>query len=257
MMATRKLNRRQTDYLLAGSAGFALGLALAFFLFAMPAHMFEALVSATGLPTILPAAEAPLGMTARIVAASIAGLGVGIAVVMAFLITGRPSEKKRGTAQWTQPISVQTDLIFPDPMPTAEEAAPIRPPAVTFEVLTAPETPVAPVEQPVKDEPIFLDFHAFRAAGRPANDAPPLDLGQWKVIEPSEPVPRAAEARPIHAPATIADDEPISVLMQRLEAGLERRSEQGAAPAQPPKIDPSGAGLRSTLEELRKMAVRR
>jgi hypothetical protein len=258
MMAARKLNRRQTDYILAGSAGFALGLALAFFLFAMPAQMFEAIVEATSLPAILPAAAPPLGMTARIVAASIAGLGVGIAVVMAFLLTGRPSERKRGTtAQWTQPISVQADLAFPDPMPIIEEAAPIRAPAMTLEVPAAPEEPVVPVAQSVKDEPIFLDFHAIRSAGRAANDTPLLDLAQWKVIEPPEPIPPAAEAKPIHAPATIAEDESIATLMQRLEAGLDRRSEQGAAPAQPPKIDPSGTGLRSTLDELRKMAVKR
>ena len=68
MMATRRLNRHQTNTVLAGAMGFALALAVGFFVIAMPDDIFEALIRATGLPSVLAAAAPPFGQTARTMA---------------------------------------------------------------------------------------------------------------------------------------------------------------------------------------------
>lgn len=258
MMATRRLNRHQTNTVLAGAMGFALALAVGFFVIAMPDDIFEALIRATGLPSVLAAAAPPFGQTARTMAAAVGSSIAGASVIALFLLTDRPPTVMRETIR---PFSASSDFdrepvqpiqpieyIVEEPLPVVDIAA---------EQIDEEEA-VAEVEagqrEAVADEtPIFLDFKAIRAAAQPANDAP-LDLGEWKIAD--QEAARPSFSRPITAPAQIAGDEPIAVLMQRLEAGLERRTAQGSAPSTPPTIGQSRAGLRSTLDELRKMAVR-
>lgn len=274
MMATRRLNRRQTNMVLAGAMGFALALAVAFFVVAMPEDVFEGLILATGLPSVLASAQPPLGETARLAVAILSGGVAGIAVIGLFLVTGRQPRRK---AETVRPFSASGDIALEldEPIPAVErenvfipESAPEAETPATPAFIPLPvaeEKPIEieiPVESPpsaekIEDAPIFLDFKAMRAATQPANDAPALDLGEWKVAEPAPEPEQAKPSRPITAPAQIAEDEPISALMQRLEAGLQRRTAQGEALAQPPVINRSGVGLRSTLDELRKMAVRR
>lgn len=264
-MTTRRLNARQINSMLAGFMGFALALAVAFFVVAMPEDIFEGLVAATGLPQFLTMAEPPLGQTARMTVAALTGSLAGMLVIALFLWTGRKPEKK---ADIVRPFSAGGDFV---PLGLAEtvEARPLRPALSSRE-----EDPVSIgnmavveriVEEPAPAEietetdrttPIFLDFTAIRAAGRQPGDAAPLDLGQWKMAEPEQLLAAAPRPRPITAPTQAIEQESISALMHRLEAGLERRSERGAEPTEPPAINKSGAGLRSTLDELRKMAVR-
>lgn len=291
MMASRRLNRRQTNAVLAGSMALTIALAVAFFVIAMPRDLLEGLVSATGLPVILAAAQPPLGETARLILAACGAATVGAAVLALFLLTDRQPARKPEKPETGHPFF--TDLldlpVEPKPAPamtmpsfsrpanvelrtdpaeplhvteiieTVELTEVVEEPLDDEAVAVEPEAVVAEAEPvaPKKDAPIFLDFKAMRAGTPPSNDPSPLDLGQWKFADPvSEEKP--AQPRPITAPARHSgEEESISDLMARIETGLERRAAKGAALTEAPAIDRSGVGLKSTLEELRKMAVRR
>ena len=267
-MASRKPKGRKVGYILAGSMGFMLALALAFFVVAMPADIFEGLITASGLPSIVSAAAPPLGMTARMIVAGLVALIAHAAVIALFLLLDRESHPKQQERE--------TDPVFFTP-PQFEEAsepsaAPLPEPA-RLEILDVAFSPVpSPVTlQPADDSPIFLDFQALRGS-RPI-EAERVELGDWKIVEPGragssssapKPLPQVEQVRPLPstaitapAPAQLGEDESIAALMRRLEAGLERRAQTGAQPAQAPKIDRGSQGLHSTLDELRKMAVRR
>jgi len=304
MMASRRLNRRQTNAVLAFSMAMTIALAVAFFVVAMPRDILEGSVSATGLPVILPAAQPPLGETARLILAA-CGAGMAGAIVLAlFLLTDRQPARKPVTPETGHPFFTDLDMpVEPKPAPvttmpsfsrpanfelrteTAEplniaeiietieltdvveepvavEPVPAEPEPVAFEpepdvvepepVVTAPEAAA-----PQKDQPLFLDFRAMRAGTPPSNDPSPLDLGQWKFAD-SQREEKPVPPRPITAPVRQGgEEESISDLMARIEAGLERRAAKGAPATEAPAIDRSGVGLKSTLEELRKMAVRR
>ncbi len=222
-MAIRRLNRRQTAYVLAVSMGLAIALAVAFFILAMPQTLFEALVVSLGLADAFVAAAPPLGATARIGAAAVAALASGMLVGWAFVVTENTSEEPRRTA--------------PRPIFANEEFG-ISP------IAGAPE----------QDDPLYFDLASIRAgAARPA-DNEPLDLGAWAIDEEPAEI-EAEQTEPTSEP--MSEGESIAALMKRLELGLERRAEADATPELSPKGEPSDANLRSTLDELRAMAMRR
>jgi hypothetical protein len=280
MMAARRLNGRQTGYVLAGSMGLSIAMAFAFFVFAMPSALFESIVIGSGLPTFIAAAEPPLGETARLAVAGVVGLLAGVTVVTLFLLGGRQEDRRRAAAK--RPISAHEDFsAFEAANFSLSQAQPLSVPAAAFEPTPDPVAQTVPadvagdVEEPesesVSDGPIFVDFRAFRDTPRPAPEEP-LELGQWQVVETPKVEPAAAapepfktapptlKAAPISPPTPVRQeeqDESIAALMQRLEAGLDRGVEQGTGASVPPPVPSSPAGLRSTLDELRKMAVRR
>ena len=290
MMASRRLNRRQTNAVLAFSMAMTIALAVAFFVVAMPRDILEGSVSATGLPVILPAAQPPLGETARLILAA-CGAGMAGAIVLAlFLLTDRQPARKPVTPETGHPFFTDLDMpVEPKPAPVTtmpsfsrpanfelrtETAEPLNIAEIieTIELTDVVEEPVAvepvPAEPepvvtapeaaaPQNDQPLFLDFRAMRAGTPPSNDPSPLDLGQWKFAD-SQREEKPVPPRPITAPVRQGgEEESISDLMARIEAGLERRAAKGAPATEAPAIDRSGVGLKSTLEELRKMAVRR
>lgn len=266
----QKLTKRQANFIMTEVSGIILSLAVAFMFVAMPQNVFEGLVSASGLPLILSAAQPPLGETARMVVAALAGSLAGMVVIALFLLLDREPEKKDESVR---PFSASNDLFsfeapsFAKSQVAEEPVAQDEAVSVPFVVLDAPDE-LADFDTKAIEEPIFLDFRAIRAANQPVEESTPLDLTQWKVVEPAPPVKpevkvevnAKAEAevavepkpRPITSPDRRAEDESISSLMARLDAGLDRRTD----PAQPPAINRSGVGLRSTLDELRKMAVK-
>jgi len=274
MMAARKLNRRQADFVLAGSMGMILGLALAFFVFAMPRDVFEGIVSASGLPSMLAAAEPPLGQTARMIMAALAGGLSAILVSVLFLCIDWPAEKKQrpprpafsaaelgslfDEPEAVHPMPLRSAMAILDEEPITEKLEAI--PVLELEEIVdfEPEQPKAEEASSVTDEPIFLDFSAFRSKADTENKPPVIanGLSSAELAKP-EPVKPAVKPMPIPAPNTIPAEESIETLMQRLEAGLERREQDGKAEAQAPTPSLSASGLRSTLDELRKMAVRR
>lgn len=251
----RKLDTRKANFIMTEVLGIVLALAVAFFFVAMPADVFGRLVSASGLPAILPAVAPPLGETARMIVGALAGSLAGMAVILFFLLLDGRSKKRPETVH---PFFVNNDLAPMEMMPSVKakplDIAPEReaPIVAPFEIVSEPSES-EPNE--AAEGPIFLDFRAIRAAAKPMVDQVPLDLGQWRLAEPDA----ASEPRslPITSPDRRTEDESISALMARLEAGLEKRVAHGAAPSKAPEINRSGAGLRSTLDELRKMAVKR
>lgn len=136
---------------------------------------------------------------------------------------------------------------------------------------------------------LYFDLAAIRAASD-ASSGELLDLGQWPTIVESElaetTITPPEEERPAAEPCSVspnppgfdpipepdigpvietacdpvpkaeAHDESISALMRRLEEGLASRNDEGVKPAHAPAIEPMGPRLRSTLDELRRMASR-
>src|SRR5947208_16244659 len=89
---TRGLGRNAFDLPVAALAG----LAAAMIAFAMPADLLGRLVSATGLPHLLPAAEPPLGLKARgAIGIAAAAAAFGLVFMMMRLLdgVGRPKAK--------------------------------------------------------------------------------------------------------------------------------------------------------------------
>lgn len=250
----RKFNKRQANFIMTEAMGIVLALAVAFFFVAMPEDIFERLVSASGLPAILPAATPPLGETARMIVAALAGSLAGMAVILLFLLIDRQPPSQ---SDMVRPFFANSDLSpvrgvpLEDSQPLDRLLAREAPIAVAFEPIEEPSEVQA---QETVAEPIFIDFQAIRAVNRVAGDQP-LDLAQWRMVEPE--IEPETDPRPIPRPDRRVEDESISALMARLEAGLEKRAERGDAPSSPPEINRSGVGLRSTLDELRKMAVKR
>jgi len=243
MTAKSMLTKQQTSYILAGAMGLTIAVALIFFVLAMPADLFEALVSASGVSSVVGAAQPPFGNTARLLSALITGSLFGAVTAGLFLFLDRSAASKK-----TVPTPIRANKEFGN-VPFAEELS-----------FTHAKT-----EQPVQDR-IFFDLAAIRAASHPANDAV-MDLGQWPIIDDAVEVQStetsAAQAvivektAPEEISAVHEDDESIGALMRRLEAGLENRTKWGRAPDEAPVHEAMSPRLRSTLDELRKMASQR
>lgn len=93
---------------LAGAAGkSSLDMAMAalaaasvgFVTFAMPDDLFAGLVTASGLPALLPAAEPPLGTTARLAVVAAAAIGAFLLVSLALRALGQPAGPKAAKAE--------------------------------------------------------------------------------------------------------------------------------------------------------------
>lgn len=133
--------------------------------------------------------------------------------------------------------------IVSDPEPVAEPAS-----AESAPMAFAPDQPEMVEDEPVASEPIVSESPAV---------APP----------PAEPVADPSAA-PIQAERRPTGDESIAALVQRLEAGLERRklalasSRDDLLPASEPVIDPApiapdiDAALRDALGTLQRMTAR-
>lgn len=184
-----------------------------------PLWLFERGVVVSGLPALLPAAQPPLGQTARILSAVAAGLGVaallwGLLYILRAFIKRKAPPKARGMRiEATKPFVTKG--------------------AATF------DTGIAPLSR--KREPIFAErdlgapFMSDEAIASPTFKPLPATPIEPEVFLPAveqQPVPDAAllasELR--EAPAVlpfVAGSETIAGLMARLDAALERRSAQG------------------------------
>jgi hypothetical protein len=260
---TRGFGRNAFDLPVAALAG----LAAAVVAFAMPADLLGQLVSATGLPHLLAAAEPPLGLKAR-AAIGIAGAAASFGLVFLMLRMldsagrakakpepeideDRPRLRRRDLhpdAPVCRPISATRDFGEPAPPPLAPPAEP-----------HAPAWLVEPAPPPEADGRLAQEWSA-----KPEE---PLELTErpapsW-LAEPDPPAPEAVapelEPRPVPADASLDD------LMRRLEQGLARRNtRQVFAPAVPrqhapaPQVFPEANDdrLQSAIESLQRFAAR-
>lgn len=221
-------------------------LSVAFVAFAMPDALFSGAVEASGLAALLPAAQPPLGTTARL-AVVVAG------AVAAFLSTwlllralggGVPRLRRQRPEEVETPaFRLRRADFHPD--------APLRRPLVAGLELGEPHAP----EEPAAAESPGL------SPIEPASDFDEV-LEDEALDVPEEPDDAIAD------PPMELEEPTIAHLMQRLELGLIRRQQQDWPPVQeddqpvaadespdmPPAVDDR---LRSALSALQKMAARR
>ena len=277
----RGAGRNALDLPVAGLAA----LAAAFAAFAVPQDILSRLVIATGLPSILSAAQPPLGLTARVV------LAIGAAVILFGLVflllrlldrSGMSASQEKEEeapprlrrrdfhpdAPAPRPISAARDLGEPAPpeVPRAttplwlEEAAPVVAPVIEPEPAFEPEPgPTATFEpEPILEpEPVAEIWHEPQPFVAPEPEPTPVPEAAF---EP-EPEPAPRPAPPAEMPTS------ISVLMERLEQGLARRriiEPAPVVPAAPPRVFPEAPGpadapddrLQSAIASLQRLAAR-
>lgn len=199
-------------------------LAALFVAFALPADALSGIVGASGLPSLLPAAEPPLGLTARI-AIGVAGAASAFGLVFLLLrVLDRSGlEPRKGRADGPK---LRRRDFHPD--------APVSRPISAAREFGEPAPPVRPSEP----TPLWLA----------EADPEPAEF----IAEP------AAEPAPVPAPAPAADSaSSLPELMERLERGLARRRSP-SAPQSAPQVFPQAGDerLQSAIDSLQRLAAR-
>ena len=237
------------------------GLATAFAAFVAPADLLGDLVAASGLPSLIPSAQPPLGFTARLaVGAGGALLAFGLALALLRWLGrfGRRGDDALELVDEAEPPRVRRRDFHPD--------APPRPPILAVadlgEPMPQPQAEAPPEPEP---EPEPAEEQAFEPEPEPRRHAwlpepPPAPI-------PPEPVPEP-EPEPVPAPSFGTS---IPELMERLERGLAlRRSPPSAPPAAPPAPTPAPPApqsaapfqdlgderLQSAIDSLQRLAAR-
>src|SRR5688572_18173808 len=110
------------------------GLAVAFLAFAAPAELLGDLVGASGLPSILPSAEPPLGLTARLSLGAAGAIAVFAATFLLLRWLGRAGTRRAEEAAVHADVEaprLRRRDIHPD--------APSRPPLLAVHELGNPD----------------------------------------------------------------------------------------------------------------------
>lgn len=248
---------------LTPSLGIAAAACAATICLVLPSATLEALVLTSGIPAIVPAAEPPLGYTARVALAMITGGAAGAIVWLAAFLAfgGEGLVTLRPRAPRLAPIST-VESTAPAPVLRRADAHPDAPPRAPLNAAQElgdwfQDPPAPPVERALPRD-LDAPLAAFDPAAIPdvaAAPQPPVASLQPRAIrtdlEPGERIdafelPRPAvqaDPAPIAAPRT---DATIHALLDRLERGVAARRDGGGS-------RPSVAG---TLDELRQLATR-
>jgi len=228
------------DLAIAAFAAVAIGFAG----FALPEWRLFQLLSLFHVPDLLPFANPPLGLKARLATAVLFGSAAfaGVFFLMRLLDKMPPARDPQDADETVEaPIRLRRADAHPD--------APARRPLVArdlgepleLDVIAEAATPFA-AHEPISArarEPELVEFVEV--------EAPPAPRFERVAAPPSPIDPAVAEAAPAPAPeptVALASDLPpssedsLSTLMQRLESGLRRRDNavppQVPAPAVPP-----------------------
>lgn len=265
--------RRAGSISLDGGVALLAASSVAFLAFAMPTDLFSRLVTDSGLPSLIAAAEPPLGMKARLAAVA-AGAFITFAAVWVLL---RALDRAAAAPRRYDAVNLSAEApklrradLHPD--------APPRRPLFASQDFGEPSDDKAEEEEyfpAAADEPLELDspisdpqpesaFEPAPAFDTPLRDAPqtePEIEGEPEMFAgpTAEPAPRPDALASLAAPLPDAADESVANLMQRLEGGLVRREGgQNAdhAPGAPAPGQPAGHRLRSALNDLERMAKR-
>ena len=245
----------------AGEGGFdkpvaaLAGGATAALLMLMPIDVLQNLVVDSGLPSLLAAAEPPLGMKAKLLIALVAAMIASGAVYGVMRLLGRkPARPTRWGAEEAEtqfepaPRMRRRDLHPDAPMP-----API----------SALRDLGVPVDETVIEAPLIL------SEPLPEPEVEELVLSEEEAVE--EPVAVAAPET-VERPERAQGEESIAELLARLERALEKKPlpqwlEQATVQPQPPAqaqsapvpaneeaAEPMDTRLRSALENLKRFA---
>jgi len=221
-------------------AGLA-ALALAFFTYAMPDDLFSSLVSRSGLPGLVAAAEPPLGMKARAAVIAAVAILIFAAVLLLFRaidrISARPTKVTTDTEDAEAPRVRRADA-HPD--------APARRPLLAGRDLgdyVEPEEKdddfdLPPVEEKFADLDV-RPLPGFLAAEEA--DAPEAAIENPPVFHAQPSCDTDIDTLVSQLPdiGEIGGHESISELMQRLESGLSQR--ELSAGAEPVSAEPAPA----------------
>jgi hypothetical protein len=246
-MASRPLSSFRTErYALDLPVAALAGLAVAFAAFAVPSEVLAELIGVTGLPQVLPAAQPPLGTTARIALAAGGALTV---FALAFLLL-RWLDRFAASAPAARPAPAEGPRLRKrDGHPDAPAVRPIS----AIREFGEPASPLAVKRKPEAAEPVEFP----EPSAPPALAEPTAPAAVAEPAAPAAPAARimpAASAEPIRPPS-------LAELMARLEKGLaERRSEPEAdtlAPPAPQAFPEAGDDrLQSAIENLQRLASR-
>jgi len=286
MMATRSLatafpigGRNALDLPVAALAG----LSVAFVVFVAPAQLLGDLVGATGIASVISAAEPPLGLKARI------AIGVGAAAVvfaLAYFLMraidriGAPRaevKEEDGDEPVTSrlrrrdlhpdapprpPLLATLELCDPEPRnddwlqsPDQAKVSPPQPAARWADRWPEPATPApVPAAKPSPlAEPIGEEAFVPAAPAAPAKSTSPPAPAPVAGPAPTPTPTRSAEPAPTES-ARLSLEE----LMERLERGLVRRRAASSGPvlADPATDEPADDRLQSAIESLHRFAAR-
>lgn len=237
------------------------GLSVAFAVFAAPADLLAELIGATPLPSLLPAAEPPLGLDARI---AIGAAGAVAMFAFAFLLLrwlDRFGRRRAETAEAAEDAAIDMEMPRLRRRDFHPDAAP-RPPLFAGAELGEPE--------------LELSSEAEAAASQTepeAVDPPPPEPPQYlrrawlpgSTAQEAAPQPTAGPAIEPAAPEPPQRGNSIGELLERLELGLARRRMPApVAPAAaavepverevfPPATDDR---LQSAIDSLQRLASR-
>lgn len=260
------LSERAFDPGLAALAGLSAG----FVAFAMPESLFSSLVEASRLPDFIPAAQPPLGETARFAAIGAAALLAFVAVWGLMTALGRlPAPRKPEAEPEAEAPKLRRADAHPD--------APARRPLLARDLGEPLELEDFP-EAPAEEEPAFTEAEhrplpAFLVPQAPEPQPAAQAEPEWAKAEPvpePEPAPEAAmEAEPLQISELAAQlpeteeesDQSLSQLVNRIEFGLSRKRQALPASAELPSAEESpveqekvGHRLRSAINDLQKIA---
>jgi hypothetical protein len=199
-------------------------LAVGFVAFAMPDALFTDMIVASGLPSMLPAAQPPLGMTARSGIAVPAAFGVFLAtwLLLRSLNGAKPRPRREAGEIDAAPLRLRRADAHPD--------APSRPPLIAGLELGEPEP--AEEEAELWEPEIEADYVAEDPAESPLELEPPSLSELMQRLELG--LVRRQASR---APAYLADEPEVE---------------------EPTAVEPSEVDerLQSALDGLRMMAAR-
>jgi hypothetical protein len=217
--AVRGMGRNALDLPVAALAG----LAIVFVTIAVPGDFLSTIVNGTGLPSLIPAAAPPLGLTARVCVAIGGAFGAFGLVFLLLRLLDRTGFEKESASR---PVEID------------EEAPKLRRRDVH---------PDAPGRRPIS---AARDLGEPAPPERPKSAPPPI----WLAEAEPEPV---AEPQPVVAPEP-APASSLGELMERLERGLARRETRPAAAAAAPQVFPEARDdrLQSAIDSLQRLASR-
>jgi hypothetical protein len=187
-------------------AALFLGTAAAAAIAVLPVGTLESLVTDSGLPAILSAAEPPLGLTARLVLA--AGAGAGVAVIVWFALFILLGTRGLSVGKEAEPVRVRRADAHPDAPPRAPLLA-TRDLGTPFLEVTAPRPEEKPEPVAVREpyrEPLFAPLPAPVHVVAAEGIVPPEPLVLSEPVVALEPV---AVSKPLVMPEPVAAPDPV------------------------------------------------